>query len=81
MIPKKPPRSEWRAFDAMSEAKRHRAALSDPDCPPASKAQLARAHGGIRREHVPVHTRDRPCLTGTGHKAMSRPPGPWAVAR
>ena len=41
--PKKPPKSDWRAFDAMSEAKRHRAALSDPDCPPASKAQLARA--------------------------------------
>jgi putative transcriptional regulator len=41
--PKKPPKSDWRAFDAMSEAKRHRAALSDPDCPPASKAPLARA--------------------------------------
>jgi hypothetical protein len=27
-----PPKSDWRAFDAMSEAKRHRAALSDPDC-------------------------------------------------
>ena len=27
----------------MSEAQRHRAALSDPDCPPASKAKLARA--------------------------------------
>ena len=41
--PKKPPKSDWRAFDAMSEAKRHRAAVSDPDCPPASKVQLARA--------------------------------------
>jgi len=41
--PKKPPKSDWRAFDAMSEAERHRAALSDPDCRPARKAQLARA--------------------------------------
>ena len=40
---KKPPRSDWRAFDAMSEAGRHRAALSDPDAQPATKAQLARA--------------------------------------
>lgn len=41
--PKKPPRSDWRAFDAMSEADRHRAALSDSDAQPATKAQLARA--------------------------------------
>ena len=41
--PKKPPKSDWRAFDAMSEADRHRAALSDPDAPLATKAQLARA--------------------------------------
>jgi putative transcriptional regulator len=41
--PKKPPKTDWRAFDAMSKAQRHRAALSDPDCPPASKVQLARA--------------------------------------
>ncbi|MEJ0078647.1 MAG: helix-turn-helix domain-containing protein [Alphaproteobacteria bacterium] len=41
--PKKPPKSEWHAFDAMSEADRHRAALSDADAPPATKAQLARA--------------------------------------
>jgi DNA-binding transcriptional regulator YiaG len=27
----------------MTEEERHRAALSDPDCPPATKAQLARA--------------------------------------
>jgi putative transcriptional regulator len=40
---KKPPRSDWRAFDAMSEDERHRAALSDPDALPATKAQLARA--------------------------------------
>ena len=41
--PKKPPKTDWCAFDAMSEAERHRAALSDPDCPPATEAQLARA--------------------------------------
>ena len=32
-----------RAFDAMSEVERHQAAASDPDAPPASEAQLARA--------------------------------------
>jgi putative transcriptional regulator len=41
--PKKPPKSDWRNFDSMSEEERHRAARSDPDCPPASEAQLARA--------------------------------------
>ena len=41
--PKKPPKADWRAFDAMGDAQRHRAAVSDPDCPPASRAQLARA--------------------------------------
>jgi putative transcriptional regulator len=41
--PKKPPKSDWRAFDAMSERGRHRAALSDPDARPATRAQLARA--------------------------------------
>jgi len=41
--PKKPPKSNWRAFDAMSEEERHRAAVSDPDAQPASEAQLARA--------------------------------------
>jgi putative transcriptional regulator len=41
--PKKPPKTDWRAFDAMSDEERHRAALSDPDCPPATEAQLARA--------------------------------------
>ena len=41
--PKKPPKTDWRAFDAMSEEERRRAALSDPDCLPASEAQLARA--------------------------------------
>jgi putative transcriptional regulator len=41
--PKKPPRSDWRAFDAMSDEEHHRAALSDVDAPPATEAQLARA--------------------------------------
>jgi putative transcriptional regulator len=41
--PNKPPRSDWRAFDAMSEEERHRAALPDADAPPATAAQLARA--------------------------------------
>jgi putative transcriptional regulator len=41
--PKRQPKTDWRAFDAMSENERHRAALSDPDARPATKAQLARA--------------------------------------
>lgn len=40
---KKPPKTDWRAFDAMSEDERHRAARSDADAPPATEAQLARA--------------------------------------
>jgi putative transcriptional regulator len=41
--PKRPPKTDWRAFDAMSDEERHRAALSDPDAQPATAAQLARA--------------------------------------
>ena len=41
--PKKPPRTNWRTFDAMTEEQRHQAALSDPDALPSTKAQLARA--------------------------------------
>jgi putative transcriptional regulator len=41
--PRKPPKTNWRAFDAMSEAERHAAAMTDPDCPPATEAQLSRA--------------------------------------
>ena len=41
--PRKPPKTDWRAFDAMSAGERRRAALSDPDCPPASAARLAGA--------------------------------------
>jgi putative transcriptional regulator len=41
--PRAPPKTDWRAFDKMGEEARHRAALSDPDAQPATKAQLARA--------------------------------------
>jgi putative transcriptional regulator len=41
--PKRPPKTDWRAFDAMTDGERHQAALSDPDSPPATQAQLARA--------------------------------------
>ena len=41
--PKKPPKSDWRAFDAMGEEVHHRAAVSDPDALPATEGQLARA--------------------------------------
>ena len=41
--PKKPPKTDWRAFDAMSAEARHQAARADPNCPPATKSQLARA--------------------------------------
>lgn len=41
--PKRPPKTDWRAFDAMTEEERHAAALSDRDSPPATEAQLARA--------------------------------------
>jgi putative transcriptional regulator len=52
--PKRPPKTDWRAFDAMTEEERHAAAISDPDCPPATEAQLARARrvvnvGAIRQ--------------------------------
>ena len=41
--PKRPPKTDWRAFDAMSDEERHRAAVSDPGALPATEAQLARA--------------------------------------
>jgi putative transcriptional regulator len=41
--PKKPPKTDWRDFDAMSEEERHQAALADADCPPATESQLAGA--------------------------------------
>ena len=43
LSPKRPPKTDWRAFDAMSEERRHQAALSDPDAKPSTEAQLARA--------------------------------------
>jgi hypothetical protein len=45
------PKSDWRAFDAMSEKERHQAANSDADAPPASAAQLARAQRLRRRRN------------------------------
>lgn len=39
----KPPTTNWSRFDAMTEHDRHLAALSDPDCQPATEEQLARA--------------------------------------
>ncbi len=38
--PVKPPAADWSAFDAMSEAERHAAATSDPDCPPLTEARV-----------------------------------------
>ena len=37
------PVSDWSRFDAMTDAERHLAAVSDPDCPPANEEQLDRA--------------------------------------
>jgi len=39
--PKSPPKTDWRAFDAMTADERHKAAVSDPDCPPATEEQLS----------------------------------------
>lgn len=39
--PKNPPKGDWSAFDAMTDDERHAAALSDPDCPPLTEAQLS----------------------------------------
>jgi hypothetical protein len=50
---KKPPKTDWRAFDAMSEKERHRAALSDPGCPPATEARLAHASMVSRNRQIP----------------------------
>lgn len=41
--PKKLPKTDWRAFDALTDKERRAAAVADPDCPPAKKSQLARA--------------------------------------
>jgi putative transcriptional regulator len=82
--PKKPPKTDWRAFDAMSEEERHRVALSDSDCPPASKAQLARAHRvpsvralrqklKLTQEQFATRFHLRSGLSGTGSKARIVP--------
>ncbi len=41
--PANPPTTDWAAFDALTDAERHAAALADPDAQPATEAQLARA--------------------------------------
>lgn len=48
--PKRPPKTDWVEFDAMTEKERHAAAVSDPDCPPATDAQLARARRVRKRQ-------------------------------
>src|SRR5438270_13935407 len=44
MTPQRHPKADWRSFDPVGEAECHQAAVHDRDCPPASAAQLARAH-------------------------------------
>jgi putative transcriptional regulator len=63
---KMPPKTEWRAFDTMTEAERHQAAVSDPDCPPASEAQLSRAR------RVPTVRALRTKLKLTQHEFAAR---------
>lgn len=41
--PTQPPKTDWSLFDARSEEERHRAAVSDPEAPPATEAQLQHA--------------------------------------
>lgn len=41
--PARLPATDWGRFDAMTDQERHLAALSDPDSPPATAEQLARA--------------------------------------
>ena len=41
--PAKPPKADWTAFDARTEAQNTAAALADPDALPATPEQLARA--------------------------------------
>jgi putative transcriptional regulator len=65
---KKPPKTEWRAFDAMSDDERHQAALSDPDSPPATEAQLARTR------RVPAASARRLAHLGGSEPALRVPP-------
>ncbi len=41
--PNNPPQTDWSRFDAMTDEEKHAAALSDPDNPPLTEEQLARA--------------------------------------
>ncbi len=41
--PANPPTTDWTAFDALTDAERHTAALADPYAQPATDAQLATA--------------------------------------
>ena len=41
--PANPPKSDWTAFDARTDADNHAAALSDPDAQPSTPEQLERA--------------------------------------
>ena len=41
--PANPPKADWTAFDARTEAENTAAALNDPDAQPATPEQLARA--------------------------------------
>lgn len=43
----KPPKTDWRAFDAMNDVDRDRAALADVDARPAGPARLARARRAL----------------------------------
>jgi uncharacterized DUF497 family protein/DNA-binding transcriptional regulator YiaG len=65
-IRSKPPKTDWRAFDAMSDEERHRAAASDPDAAPATEAQLARAR------RVPTVRALRPRLNSTQEEFAAR---------
>ena len=40
--PKKPPKTDWSAFDAMGEKERHRAALSDADLRARQRLRIGR---------------------------------------
>jgi hypothetical protein len=66
--PKKPPETDWQAFDSMSEEERHQAAVADPDCPPATEAQLARAR------RVPTVGARQLVQLGGSEPALKAPP-------
>jgi hypothetical protein len=65
--PKKPSKTDWRAF-VMSDEERHQAALSDPDSPPATEAQLARAR------RVPTAHARRLVQLGGSEPTLRAPP-------